>query len=216
MARKFLLLCGILSPLLYAVADGLAGFKWESYSFRDQTISELGAIGAPSRPLFSVLLIFVYLLLTAFGIGVWRSSSNRRAVQVAGGLLVALGVMALTVGQFVPMHLRGTEQGLTGALHLVEGGIAVLMIMSAIGFAATDLGRRFRLYSIVTIVVILTFGAWSGIDAPRVAQGLPTPWIGVKERIFWYAYQLWFIVLALTMLRQPTGDRAAADANRNR
>jgi hypothetical protein len=52
MVRRILLLCGVLSPLLYAVADALAGMRWEGYSFRDHTISELGAIGAPSRPLF--------------------------------------------------------------------------------------------------------------------------------------------------------------------
>ena len=205
MVRKTLLVCGILSPLLYAVADWLAGIRWEGYSFRDQTISELGAIGAPSRPLFSVLLIAVYLLFVAFGIGVWRSAAGRRAVRVAGGLLVALGVMALTVGQFVPMRMRGTEQGLTGTLHLVEGGVAVLMILAAIGLAAIALGRRFRLYSIATIVVMLAFAAWAVMDSPRIEAGLPTPWVGVKERIFWYAYQLWFTVLALTLLRQQPG-----------
>jgi Protein of unknown function (DUF998) len=120
MVRKILLLGGILSPALYALADVLAGIQWEGYSFRDQTISELGAIGAPSRQLFSALLILVYLLLVAFGVGVWRSAAGKRAVRVAGGLLVALGVMALTVGQFLPMRLRGTEQGLTGMLHLLE------------------------------------------------------------------------------------------------
>jgi hypothetical protein len=76
--RRILLLCGVLSPLLYAVADALAGMRWEGYSFRDQTISELGAIGAPSRPLFSILLIPVYLLLVAFGAGEIMS-----AVQIA-------------------------------------------------------------------------------------------------------------------------------------
>ena len=63
MARRILLLCDVLSPVLYAVADAFAGLRWEGYSFRDQTISELGAIGAPSRPLFSALLIPVYLCL---------------------------------------------------------------------------------------------------------------------------------------------------------
>jgi len=202
MVRKGLLLCGVLSPLLYALADWLAGIRWVGYSFRDQTISELGAIGAPSRPLFSALLLLVYLLLTAFGTGVWRSAASRPALRVAGGLLVALGVMALTVGQFVPMHLRGTEQGIRGALHLVEGGAAVLMIVATILFAAAAFGKHFRLYSVATVIVMLAFGAWSGIDAPLVAEGLPTPWIGVKERIFWYAYQLWFIVLALALLRE--------------
>jgi hypothetical protein len=106
------------------------------------------------------------------------------------------------------MQPRGSEQGITGALHLVEGGVAVLMIVTAIGFAATALGRGFRLYSIATIVVVLTFGAWSGMDAPQIEAGMATPWLGVKERIFWYAYQLWFAVLALVLLRRTEGDES--------
>jgi len=202
MIRKLLLICGILSPLLYAVADWSAGMRWEGYSFRDQTISELGAIGAPTKQFFSLQLIVVYLLLTVFGIGIWRSAVDRRAVRVVGGLICALGVMALTVGMFVPMQLRGTEQGLTGALHLIEGGVAVVMILLAIGFAASAFGTLFRVYSIITIFMVLAFGAWSGTYAPQLEQNLPTPWLGVIERIFWYAYQLWFSVLALMLLRQ--------------
>src|SRR5574338_221430 len=115
MLRRILLLCGVLSPLLYAVADALAGRRWEGYSFRDQAISELGAIGAPSRSLFGTLLIPTYLLLTAFGVGVWQAAEGRHRLPAAGGLLVGLGVLALTVGQFVPMRPRGTEQELIGA-----------------------------------------------------------------------------------------------------
>ena len=65
----------MLSPVLYALADALAGLRWEGYSFRDQTISELGAIGAPSSTLFSVLLIPTYLLFVAFGAGVWLTAA---------------------------------------------------------------------------------------------------------------------------------------------
>ncbi len=207
MVRQILLLCGVFSPLLYAAADALAGMRWEGYSFRDQTISELGAIGAPSRALFSILLIPVYLLLVAFGVGVWQSAAGRRRVRVVAGLLVGLGVLALTVGQFVPMRPRGTEQGLAGALHLAEGMVAMLMLLAAMGFAATAFGRRFRLYTVATIALMLVFGAWSAMAAPRIEAGLATPWVGVQERIFWYGYQLWFAVLALTMLREGMGKR---------
>jgi hypothetical membrane protein len=197
-----LLICGILSPVLYAVSDVLAGMQWEGYSFRDQTISELGAIGAPSRPLFTVLLLVVYGIMVAFGVGIWKAAGGNRRLQVVGGLLFGLGVMALTVGQFAAMRLRGTEQGLAGAMHLVEGMVAMLMTFTAMGIAATAFGTRFRLYTIATIVLALGFGAWAGLDAPGVGQGLATPWVGVKERIFWYGYQSWFIVLALTLLRR--------------
>ncbi len=201
MTRRILLFCGVLSPLVYALADALAGWRWEAYSFRDMTISELGAIGAPSRPLFSSLLILAYLLFVAFGVGVWQSAGGRRRLRTAAGLLIAFGVLALTAGQFAAMRPRGTEQGLSGALHIIEGGVAMLILLVAMGFAAAAHGRGFRYGTLAIIAVMLSFGAWSGMEGPSVEAGLPTPWLGVKERIFWYAYQSWFIVLALTLLR---------------
>jgi len=197
-----MLLCGILSPVLYAVADTLAGFQWESYSFRDQTISELGAIGSPSRQLFSAILIPTYLLFLVFGVGVWKSAENRRKLKIAAGLLVAFGSIAISIGPFVSMQLRGIEQGLAGALHLIEGGVEMLILLIAMGFASGALDQKFRLYTIFTIVLMLIFGVWSGMDSPLVEAGAPTPWLGVKERIMWYSYQLWFIVLSLRLLQQ--------------
>lgn len=199
---KILLICGILSPLLYAAADISAGLLWQGYSFRDQAISELGAVGAPSSLIFSAILIVVYICITAFGIGVWKSAEEKKQLRIAGGLLIALGVMALTIGMFVPMQLRGSEQGLSGALHLIEGMLAMILIFTAMGFAATAFGSKFRFYTIFTIIIAIAFGAWAGMDAPLVEQGLSTPWLGVKERIFWYAYQSWYIVLAYILLRQ--------------
>ena len=154
-----------------------------------------------------MLLVPIYLLLLAFGVGVWQSAAGRRRLRVAAGLLIGLGVLALTVGQFVPMQPRGTNQGLTGALHLIEGAVAVLMLVATMVFAATAFGRGFRVYTVATIVLMLAFGAWSGMEAPRIEAGPATPWVGVKERVFWYGYQLWFIVLALTLLGERAGVR---------
>jgi hypothetical protein len=202
--REVLLACGVLSPLLYAFADALSGALW-SYSYRDQTISELGAIGAPSRLVFSLLLIPTYLLLLAFGFGVRQSAVDRPRLRVAGGLVIALAVLALSVGQFVPMRMRGTEQGLAGALHLAQGLAAMLMVLGAMGLAAAELRGLFRAYTILTIAVVLAFGAWSAMEAPAIEAGLATPWVGIKERVFWYAYQLWFAVLALSVMRGQPG-----------
>jgi len=91
-------------------------------------------------------------------VGIWKAAEGNRRLQLAGGLLVGLGVMSLTVGQLSAMHLRGTEQGLAGTMHLVEGMVAMLMIFTAMGVAATTFGTRFRLYTIATIVLALGFG----------------------------------------------------------
>ena len=215
MKHKALLASGIAAPVLYAIADVVAGLRWEGYSFLDQTISELGAIEAPSRLLFSLLLLIVYSLMVAFGIGVWQSIPGNRRLKAAGGLIVALGVTALTAGQMTAMHTRGTEQGVAGAMHLVEGMVAMLLTFTAMGMAAAALSRRFQLYTAATIIGALLLGAWALAEVPRIERGVATPWVGLKERIFWYGYQSWFIVLALVLLRNrseassttPAGER---------
>ena len=51
MLRKVLLLCGILSSLVYIAADIFAARRYPGYRYTAQTVSELSAIGAPTRPL---------------------------------------------------------------------------------------------------------------------------------------------------------------------
>jgi hypothetical protein len=66
MARKILLVCGILSSLLYVAMNVIAAILYEGYSSASQTVSELSAIGAPTRPLWLLLGIPYTLLATAF------------------------------------------------------------------------------------------------------------------------------------------------------
>jgi hypothetical protein len=53
MLRKTLLVCGILSSMLYVAMTVVVGMQWEGYSSTSQTISELSAIGAPTRPVWA-------------------------------------------------------------------------------------------------------------------------------------------------------------------
>lgn len=207
-AHAALLASGIAAPLVYGASDLIAGMRWEGYSFRDQTISELNAIGSPTRALTIALGLVGYTFLIAFGVGVWRSASAERRLRIAGVALVALGVLSLWAVPFASMHVREAEESLTDTLHLVGGAIAGLLLLAIIGSGAAVLGRRYRLYSIATIVVLFAFAAWSGLDGPELAADLATPWVGVKERIGVYAYQLWLAVFAVALLRRhATGRR---------
>ncbi len=196
-----LLLCGIAAPVLYVATDVVAAMRWDGYSFRDQTISELNAIGAPTRSFTIAMGLMGYSVLTAFGIGVWRAAARSRRLRVAGGALTALGLQALWAVPFASMHVRGVERSFSDTLHLVDGAVAGVLFVTAVGLAAAAFGRRFRLYSLATLVVVLGFVFWSGADASRVADDLATPWLGIKERIGFYSYQAWFAGLAVTLLR---------------
>ena len=198
--EKALLVCGILASLLYVASDIVSAMSWEGYSYTNQTVSELRAMGAPTRPLLVPILLAYALLEIAFGLGVRGAAGQRRVLRIAGVLLIGLGVVDL-VAPFSPMHLRGTESTLTDTMHIILTVVTVLLILLIIGFGAVAEGKRFRLYSIATILILALCGAWAFLDAPRIAANLPTPWVGVRERINIYGFMLWMLVLAIALLR---------------
>lgn len=197
-ARAVLLACGILASLLYVAMNLLVPMRWEAYSVASQTVSELSAIGAPTRALWVPLGTLFTLLFAAFGWGVLLAAGANRRLRVVGGLIVAHGIIGL---YWPPMHLRGTPPALTDALHIAWSAATVLLMTLAIGFGAAALGKRFRLYSVATLAILVAFGILTGLDAPRIAANLPTPWIGIWERISIAAFFLWVVVLAVILLR---------------
>jgi hypothetical protein len=217
MIRKILLVCGVLSSLLYVAMNIFVAMQWEGYSSASQTVSELSAIGAPTRSLWVVPAAFYTVLVTAFGWGVLKSAGRIRALRVVGSLIVAYGALGL-VWPFAPMHLREALAAgggtLSDTMHLVLGSVTVLLMLLAIGFGAVAFGRRFRLYSVASLVVLVAFGALTFLDAPRVAANLSTPWVGVWERINIGVFLLWVVVLATTVLRVQ--DTAAVTGRHDR
>ena len=195
--RKALLVCGVASSLLYAVM--IWGIRYEGYSPISQVPSELTAIGAPTQALWARLGWIYTLLITAFGIGVWRSAVGNRAVRLIGGLMLAYASLGL-LWPFAAMHQREVLAAgggtLSDTLHVVLGSVTVFLMFLAIGFGATAFGRGFRLYSIATIVVLLAFGGLTFIEAPRLQMNLPTPWIGLWERINISVFLVWVVMLA--------------------
>ena len=207
-----LLSFGIVAPLFYIATDVFLAMRWEGYGYRDQTISELNAIGAPTRTLSIVFGIVGYAFLVAFGVGLWRSAANNRRLRAAAGGLIALGVLAWFGVPFFAMHVREAEETLTDTLHLAQLAIAGPLILVIIGFGAAAFGWRFRLYSAATVLVTLAFGAWSGTYGADIANDLETPWVGVIERVSVYAYQLWFVVFAIAVVALAYRRRPAIAA----
>ena len=212
------LVCGIGSSLLYVAMNVIVAAQWDGYSSASQTVSELSAIDAPTRPLWVSLAVVYSLLAAAFGWGVWMSGRRQRPLRVVGGLIVATSLIGLV---WPPMHQREVLAAgggtLTDTLHIVWTIVTNVLFMLQIGFAAASFGKRFRLYSVATLVALVAFGALTGMDAPRMQANLPTPWIGVWERIGIGVFMLWFAVLATVLLRAKnaaavTGRRVAVAA----
>jgi hypothetical protein len=135
---------------------------------------------------------------------IWVSADRNRPLRIVGGLLLAYGVIGLA-GPFAPMHqwevLAAGGKTLTDTMHIILTMVLVLFMFLAIGFGSAAFGKWFRLYSITTILILLVFGALAGMEGPRIAAGLPTPWVGIWERINIGVFLLWIVVLAAAHLR---------------
>ena len=83
--HKALLICGILSSLWYVAINIFVPVMYEGYSSISLTVSELSAIGAPTRILWVLLVLLYPLLFVAFG---WGS----RKLRVAGILIIAYSI----------------------------------------------------------------------------------------------------------------------------
>jgi hypothetical protein len=202
--RQVLLICGIIAAALHVAMTLFVGVLWEGYSVASHTISELSAIGAPTRSLWNVLGTVYTVLMIAFGWIVWKSAPPNRALRAVGPLLMAHAVF----GYFwPPMHQRAVLAAgagtLTDTLHIAWTIATGFLFIFETGLGAAALGRRFRVFSVVTMVIALGCGAMTGTYTSRIEADLPTPWVGVWERISAAAYMFWIAMLATTLLRAP-------------
>ena len=212
--RNLLLMFGVLSSLLYIATDIVAGLRYSGYSFASQAISELAASGAPSEHFVDPLFLTYDILALMFGVGVFIAAARRNhALRITAFALIAYGSVGfvagladiVTHGQMTfSMNQRGTGGLGSDARHIVLTAVLVVLLLTAIGSGAYALGKRFRVYSYATLVMVIAFGAATSSYAARLAAGQPTPGMGIIERIDVYSALLWIAVLAIILQRRAS------------
>ena len=210
-AQKVMLFCGILSSVLYVAMNVFIPAQFPGYSSSAHTVSELSAIDAPTRSLWVSLAVVYTVLIIIFGLGIIRSASENRKLYTVGVLIFIYGMLNV-IWPFTPMHQRAVLAAggatLTDTLHLSMAAATVLVMVTAMSFGAAAFGKDFRIYSLITILVLLVFGILTARDAPKVQANLPTPYAGVWERINIGMFLLWVVVLAIAAW--PPGVRPKA------
>jgi hypothetical protein len=200
--KTILLACGILSSLLYILTDIAAIAIWSEYHFPSQTVSELFAVDAPIRTFVVICFILYAFLIYAFGSGIWLTARDKRSLKVAAILIIGKEILGLTVTLFFPIHLRGVEGNFSDIMHgiVTAAGVFLFMFPAMIAGAVAFKGI-FRIYSIVTMTLFIVFGILAGLMQPQYVANLPTPMMGIWERINIYGYMIWIFVLSIMLLR---------------
>lgn len=200
--RKVLLICGVLAALVYVGTDMLAGVLYEGYSFTDQAVSELFAIGAPTSRLAVPLFTLSSVLFAAFASGVWLSSGPNRALRLMALMMAGSAAVGLALWNFFPMHMRGAEPTFTDTMHVILAMNPFVLL--SLGFGAAGFRNWFRYYSIGTILMLLVPAVFAFMYVPELGANQPTPWLGLTERFSQYVYELWQVVLATILLREQS------------
>jgi hypothetical protein len=201
--RRLFLAGGILSSLWYLVVNIIVSTQDPNYSSVTQTISELSAIGAPTRILWVLLCTFYPLLYAAFGWGVLQSAGENRLLRLMGALIIVHAVFNFF---WPPMHQREVLAAgggtLTDTLHIAWAMVTLVFNMLIMGLGAAVFGKRFRLYTIISFILFIVFGLLIAREAPGVNDNLSTPGIGIWERVNIAVYMLWVMVVAFLLLQK--------------
>ena len=204
-ARRLMVVCGVVGAVLYPLADIFATTQYSGFSYRDQAVSELFAIGAPTSAIVVPLFTSSSTLLLLFAIGIWLSANGQRLVRAIAVMMALNAIDALILWNFFPMHMRGVQPTFTDTMHAllaIDPFVLTAMVLAAIVFRGS-----FRRYTVATIVftTVLALSAIGFVSAFLAHR--PTPWMGVAERAGQYAANLWYAVLAVVLLRRQERSR---------
>jgi hypothetical protein len=105
------------------------------------------------------------------------------------------------------MHMRGTEITFIDTMHVVLAATGAVFCTLAVGFGAFAFGKRFKFYSISTIVMLFAPAIVGFSYVPQVAANESSPWLGLRERLAFAVHMQWQITLAIVLLRKRKDDK---------
>jgi hypothetical membrane protein len=194
------LLCGVLAPLLWAVAIILAGEMRPGFDHVAQYISELGERGSPTEHFMryagfvaSGLLHIAYA--AAFGAALRQRTECRHLALVVAGLIALNGLGRIGAGLFSCEPGCAAPEFPEQRLHNLAATVAFIAIAAAalLGSVLFRHARGLRglaPYSLATGIAGLLF---LGLMSAGAAGGIHT---GLYERLASGVLSLWVLVTA--------------------
>jgi hypothetical membrane protein len=199
---------GMLIPVWLFLGVSIAGALYPDYSQMSQAMSELGAVGAPTRYLSPVINNYpLGLLFIMFGIAVFRAFPESFLSKLSGVLIAVHGVGSVLAGYFpCDQGCNPVAPSETQILHFSSGMVMFVSLMIA-NLLWVYLGktlfhsRQFVAYSLCLAIVAV------GV-LPSMAQAMQTETgVGIYQRINYGAHVLWLAGLAYVLLQRANRQR---------
>jgi hypothetical membrane protein len=211
---RLLLAGGIVASAVTIAGDLVAGMVTKGYSFVEQSISELGAVGVPTRALVLPVDVARGVLFLGMGAGVWSLAGERRAVRLTGGAIIANAAVGLVFAA-LPRHLDEPAGSPANTANTIAGALGVACFVAAMGFASVGFRGWFRAVSVGTLLGYLGLTVFGLAVVGQAAEPRP-PTIGIQERTMLYAYLVWIVLLAIALWRRDSRAARTREARSTR
>ena len=195
-ARHILLMCGVAAAVLTVATDLIMGHLTANYRFLSQSISLLGASGAPTRRFVLPLNLAGNLLLIAFSAGLWLTPSAHWALRLTAGLIAGSAILASVAAIFFPLHPDRSFQDSPNNLNVIVMGTSVLFFFLAIVFSAVAHQNWFRYFSLGLLLLFLIEDILATRGTRPSLGGSTGPLVRLQERTMVYGEMLWVIMQA--------------------
>lgn len=199
--KRWLVLSGLFSVVVYTLHVVIGGWLWHGYSHLHQPISDLTGSGAPNRLLMLVFTNIYGCAALLFAIvfaGYARQMPNR--VAFAGSIAFVLLHVCSIAYSFFPEDI-GTTTTFNGAMHIAVT-IAIVPftiatpVLIGLGFRRQAGWGRMVQYSFITGGAIVIIGAATAIFFAK-----KLPYFGLVERINIGLLQCWTAILSIHAFR---------------
>lgn len=197
--QKIYAICGMISPILYAMIWILGGILQPGYNHIRDDVSSLLAVGAPNKLLFDIMHITDVILMIIFSIALYQVIKELKAPIIGPVLFLIVNVLELLVGLFFPLDEGGEPITFTGQMHviivLLMGFIAMGgMVAMWLGLRKVDEWKGYDTYSLITFIFSLVFGLVAAISMGSEIMGL-------TERLVVTTIGQYFFIIALKTYR---------------
>ena len=143
-------------------------------------------------------------MLVLFGIGILLQYKNRhqKLMLIGSVAIILVGTFSGLSGSIFPMDPFNSQATFAGTMHIVLTGLNIVLVTLALLLIGIGLNREkqwktFRLYSVISVLIMIIFGISSSVLVMNEIEML-----GLFERITIYTYQLWMFVLAFRFLKE--------------
>ena len=132
--------------------------RYKGYKIASQTVSELSAIGAPTRTLWVLSATVYSLLLMALGASVIKSSHGNKSLRIVGILILSQAITGL---YWPPMHQREVIAAggatLSDRLHIAWAMVTVPFMLLTMIFGAAAFGKP-SVFTRSSLNLLIAFG----------------------------------------------------------